>query len=146
MNRSKTNSEVEWSEINNFVEEYGIHTLFEEINAIANHEKEFHETAVEYNIPMDAWFDFASYLNNTIGSRRYHIIPVVDFNYVTVAELSHEFTEENAPVEYGEIIDYVYENTTDITKEKLARFIEFAEIEENDDRKITTLTWNNIEC
>mgnify|MGYP006266129481 CR=1 FL=1 len=120
--------------ITEFVSENGIEELLELIGVgTYTSDTSFHEAIEDTSISEEDWFRFAWALNDVAGSRQQDVFHIPNFNYQEVNRLAETYVEENAPVTFGDLCEYV-SNTIDHNQEDIARYLEIFEMETLDER------------
>jgi hypothetical protein len=120
--------------ITEFVSENGVEELLDLIEAgTYTSDTPFHEVIENTSISEEDWFEFAWALNDVAGSRRQDIFHITNFNYQEVNRLAETYVEENSPVTFGDLCEYV-SDTVGHNQEEIARYLELFEMDTLDER------------
>lgn len=128
--------------VDRYVRRNGVDVLIEEISSIVDDNSEPHELPQRTNVDMDEWFDFLlDFEEATSKSHRSSTLVMPQFNYISVEEEFTKYVRQNQPVEYEEVVNYVYDEVKSVdSKEDVSRWMEFSEIDFNQDDKIVSVS------
>jgi hypothetical protein len=136
--------------VDRYVRRNGVDVLIEEISSIVDDDSEPHELPQRTNVDMDEWFDFlldfeeATSRGPSHSTRSTLVMP--QFNYISVEKEFTKYVRENQPVEYEEVVNHVFNKVQSVdSKEDISRWMEFSEIEFNQDDKIVSISPSSAE-
>lgn len=128
--------------VDRYVRRNGVDVLIEEISLIVDDDSEPHELPQRTNVDMDEWFDFLlNFEEATSKSQNRSTLVMPQFNYISVEEEFTKYVRENQPVRYEEAVNHVFNKVNSVdSKEDISRWMEFSEIEFNQDDKIVSIS------
>lgn len=105
--------------LDNYVRKNGMSEVVEELNRLQNGTVEQHHFVEDKKIEVEDWFNFLWELDLALGEK----MPVVEFNYLKVGEITVNYVEDNKPVEFDEIIKHVSNEVENASEEDVDRWV-----------------------